>query len=90
MGLHAGSLSCVLSFVCRRWYALLRFSCMRLFTVAARAAVACLPLQARRKFVLSAFCMRRIKCGGDLDAQIEQRLDIQRLASDPLPERLPL
>ena len=27
---------------------------------------------------------------GDLDAQIEHRLDLQRLASDPVPERLPL
>ncbi len=27
---------------------------------------------------------------GDLDAQIEHRFDLQRLASDPVPERLPL
>ena len=27
---------------------------------------------------------------GDLDAQIEHRLDLHRLASDPVPERLPL
>src|SRR5437867_2578172 len=27
---------------------------------------------------------------GDLDAQIEHRLDLQRLAIDPVPERLPL
>ena len=26
----------------------------------------------------------------DLDAQIENRLDLQRLATDPMPERLPL
>ena len=32
----------------------------------------------------------RIQCIGDLDAQIEQRFDLQRLASDPVPERLTL
>jgi hypothetical protein len=32
----------------------------------------------------------RIKCIGDLNAQIEHRLDLQRLATDPVPERLPL
>ena len=34
--------------------------------------------------------MCRIQRIGDLDAQIEHRLDLQRLASDPVPERLPL
>src|SRR6266851_1976995 len=32
----------------------------------------------------------RVESIGDLDAQIEHRLDLQRLASDPVPERLPL
>jgi hypothetical protein len=32
----------------------------------------------------------RIESVGNLDAQIEHRLDLQRLASDPVPERLPL
>ena len=34
--------------------------------------------------------MCRIESIGNLDAQIEHRLDLQRLASDPVPERLPL
>ena len=34
--------------------------------------------------------MCRVESIGDLDAQIEHRFDLQRLASDPVPERLPL
>ena len=34
--------------------------------------------------------MGRVECVGDLDAQIEHRFDLQRLATDPVPERLPL
>src|SRR5208282_2168730 len=32
----------------------------------------------------------RIECVGDLDAHIKHRLDLHRLASNPVPERLPL
>ena len=34
--------------------------------------------------------MCRVERIGDLDAQIEHRLDLQRLAGNPVPERLPL
>ena len=34
--------------------------------------------------------MCRVERVGDLDAQIEHRFDLQRLASDPVPECLPL
>ena len=34
--------------------------------------------------------MRGIKCIGDLDAQIEHGFDLQRLATDPMPECLSL
>src|SRR5580658_8273559 len=34
--------------------------------------------------------MCRIQCICNLDAQIEYRLELQRLASDSVPERLPL
>jgi hypothetical protein len=33
--------------------------------------------------------MRRIEGVGDLDAQIEHSFNLQRLATDPVPERLP-
>jgi hypothetical protein len=33
--------------------------------------------------------MGGVESVGDLNAQIEHRLDLQRLASDPVPERLP-
>ena len=32
----------------------------------------------------------RVQSIGDLDAKIEHSLDLQRLAADPVPERLPL
>jgi hypothetical protein len=34
--------------------------------------------------------MCRIQCVGNLDSQIEHHFDLQRLAGDPVPERLPL
>ena len=34
--------------------------------------------------------MCRVESIGNLDAQIEHRFDLQRLATDPVPERLPL
>ena len=34
--------------------------------------------------------MRCVQCVSDLDAQIEHRFDLQRLARDPVPESLPL
>ena len=34
--------------------------------------------------------MCRVERIGNLDAQIEHRFDLQRLAIDPVPERLPL
>ena len=37
-----------------------------------------------------ALCVGSVQSIGDLDAQIEHRLDFQRLATDPVPERLAL
>jgi hypothetical protein len=34
--------------------------------------------------------MCRVESVGNLDAQIEHRFDLQRLASDPVPECVPL
>jgi hypothetical protein len=40
--------------------------------------------------VNDSFCVCRVQGIRDLDAQIEHRFDLQRLAIDPVPERLPL